>query len=192
MSFLILFLLSSLLQNLPQQDVSVPTSQSELSTPANLLPVQSEVLGNPEDRIRHPTLFSSTELPGNSPSKETETKTSLSPRVCPTEGFVVVYDFTREGLVFFIAFVITSSAHRKGLFFESDVESTQPNVYTDLGLDFLHYVGWVDVALVLSLDTSIISVPLVAEVAYQYGRADPYRNRHSNRGPKALQELLRS
>lgn len=166
-------LLLSSLQNLPQQDVSVPTSLSELPTPSNLLPVQCEVLCNPEDRVRHPSLFGSTELAGNSPGKETETKTPLSPRVCPAEGFVVVDDFARERPVLFIAFVLTSSAHRKCLFFESDVESTQPNVNTDLGLYFLHDIGWVDVALVLGLDTNLISVPFIAKVAYQYGRADP-------------------
>lgn len=72
----------------------VPPCLSKLTAPTNLLAVQSEVLGHPQDRIGHSTEFSSTELLIDPLSKAPETEASLLPWIGPPESLVVVYDFS--------------------------------------------------------------------------------------------------
>ena len=80
--------------HLPQEDVAIPASHPKLSAPANQFTVQSKVLGNPENRVGCPAELGRAKFLIVSTSKAAETKSSLTPGLCPVVALIVVYLFS--------------------------------------------------------------------------------------------------
>ncbi len=87
--------------------MGVPPGQSELSPPANLLSIQSEVLCYPLYRQGGSAKLARTELATETLRKETESNSSLCPRVSPGVALVVVYFFIWEGALVLLPFKTT-------------------------------------------------------------------------------------
>lgn len=163
--------------------MSIPPCQTELSAPANLLAVKSEILGDPEDGIGHTAKLRSTEFPIEATSKYAKSDSTLRPWISPIELFVIVDIFSWEWpLILFAA----SSAILQRHLTQGDVDAAQPNMEPNLSFDLLMDVRWKDVGLVLGPDTHRVCVPIIAEVAHENHRSYPERNKHSHSGPQSL------
>ena len=82
--------------------MGIPPSCSELPAPANQLSIQSEVLCDPEDWVGCTAELERTEFAIVSSCIATKSKSSLTPRICPQDLFVVVNFFIWEGLLIYI------------------------------------------------------------------------------------------
>ena len=171
----------------PHENVCVPASLAVLSSPTNLLPVQSKVLSNPEDGVGVTSEFMLTEFLAHFSRKTTKSKTTLSPRTVPPKLLVVINHLARERSIAAVCRSISGSGtFFVGLFIQSDIKATKTNVQSDTGLDFLRSVDREYVGFVLGSHTNVCSVPGVAKIGDHDDCSYPKCNEHSDDRPEAL------
>ena len=150
--------------------MGVPTSLSELPKPTDLFTVKSEVFGDPENGVGISSVLGRTEFTAQTAGKSTESKTALKPGIGPTESLVVVYGLAREWTIFpiLIGFLVSAltATLSEGTLHKSNVDSSQSNVQTDLGLDLDLCVDG-GVGFVLSAHACRVGVPSVGKVGHQ-------------------------
>ena len=164
--------------DLPESNMGEPPSLTELPSPANLLAVKSEVLCNPENWVRLALSLCLAELAGHPAGPAPKPESTLRPRIGPVELFVVVDTFAPERTRVVLVSTLTETLLQRHLL-ERYIETAQPDVETDLGLNLLRLADREDVGFVLGQDTRAVRIPFVAEVCEQYHQSHVQRYKDS-------------